>query len=101
MGTWKRKACFDACMLPFARCHTMDKCMKNEWFNFDHDRNTIDNYGWDGRKFSTTGPLWVNKQAVVEAENCDASLVLYDSCRLDSYDPVYWQNNFLDLLQIC
>jgi len=31
---WRKGECFNACAQAFPRCHTMEKCVKNEWFPY-------------------------------------------------------------------
>lgn len=90
--TFRKVTCFDKCSQSFARCHTTEKCMKNEWFNAEE----ID----DGVQ-DVEGKIKVDEVAAYNAGTCDPKIHYYKNCSLHSTDTDYWSVNFIDLLRLC
>jgi len=72
--------------MPQARCHTMEACLKRDWFS--HFKKQKDS------------PLAI-KEDVYESEMCDSNLKFYQNCNLWTKNPNHWDKNFRDLLRLC
>lgn len=84
--TWRTNTCFNACSQSFSRCHTTEKCMKNEWFNAVQD---------------TEGRFHVDEISAYNAGTCSPKIHYYNNCSLHKRDRTYWSDNFQDLLRLC
>jgi hypothetical protein len=83
---WRKGECVQTCMQPQARCHTMEKCLKPEWFDVAQE---------------ATGRFPVDEAAAYDADICSQSLHYYNDCNMHNWETSNWATHFGDLLKLC